>query len=95
MFHYFPLGTGNPYVVYAAQTQQNTMTTPSSISSPGVYPMASYPEPGGPENPQTHGNNLSDPPPNYDAVTETSTSHVYDTIQDSSRPPTNDEVVCK
>lgn len=88
-------GTGNPYVVYDAQTQQNTMTTPSSISSPGVYPMASYPEPGGPTNPQTHGNNLSDPPPNYDAATETSTSHVYDTIQDSSRPPTNDEVVCK
>lgn len=57
--------------------------------------MVSYPQPGGLANPETHENNLSDAPPSYDAVTESSTSHAYDTIQESSRPPTNDDVVRK
>lgn len=87
--------TVNPYVAHAAQTQQNTMATPSSISSPGVYPMTAYLQAGRLANQQTHGNSFSDAPPNYAAVTESSSSHVCDTIQESSIPPTYDEVVHK
>ncbi|XP_065937790.1 uncharacterized protein [Magallana gigas] len=72
--------TANPYVVYGTQTQQNMMATPSSISSPGVYPMTSYPPPQGAAYPQTNDNNLSHPPPSYDALMASSTSHVYDTV---------------
>lgn len=82
-------------MAHAAQTQQNTMATPSSISSPGVYPMTAYLQPGMLANQQTHGNSFSDAPPNYEAVTESSSSHVCDTIQESSIPPTNDEVAHK
>lgn len=77
---FFKSATANPYVVYGTQTQQNMMATPSSISSPGVYPMTSYPPPQGAAYPQTNDNNLSHPPPSYDALMASSTSHVYDTV---------------
>lgn len=73
--------TGNQYVVYTAQTQPNTMAMPSNISTPGVYPMAPYPPPGGVANPQTTENKLANAPPSYDTLTEPANSHVYDTIQ--------------
>lgn len=78
-FIFFKSATANPYVVYGTQTQQNMMATPSSISSPGVYPMTSYPPPQGAAYPQTTDNNQSHPPPSYDALVASSTSHVYDT----------------
>lgn len=84
-FIFFKSATANPYVVYGTQTQQNMMATPSSISSPGVYPMTSYPPPQGAAYPQTTDNNLSHPPPSYDALMASSTSHVYDTVYDSSK----------
>lgn len=79
-FIFFKSATANPYVVYGTQTQQNMMATPSSISSPGVYPITSYPPPEGAAYPQTTDNNLSHPPPSYDALMALSTSHVYDTV---------------
>lgn len=82
---FFKSATANPYVVYGAQTQQNMIATPSSISSPGVYPITSHLPPQGTACPQTIDNNLSHPPPSYDSLTASSISHVYDTIQDSSK----------
>lgn len=77
--------TANPYVVYKAQTQQSTMTTPSNITSPSGYPMTLHPPPQEAEYPQTTENKFSNPPPSYDSLMESSTSHVYDAIQESSK----------
>lgn len=71
------LSTGIPYVIYSAQTQQNTMATPSNISSLGVYPMSSCAPPQSDSSPRTNDINVSDEPPSFE---EYMASHVTETI---------------
>lgn len=68
-------------MVYGAQTQQDMTMTPSNITSTSGYPMPLH------QSPQVDAteNMFSNPPPSYDSLMETSTSHVYDAIQDSSK----------
>lgn len=85
-FIYFVLSaTANPNVAYIDQTQQSTMATPSNISSPGVYPMASYPPPQRDASLWTDDNKLLGPRPSYVALTKYSTSHVNTQIKRSIR----------
>lgn len=77
--------TANPNVAYIDQTQQSTMATPSNISSPGVYPMASYPPPQRDASLWTDDNKLLGPRPSYVALTKYSTSHVNTQIKRSIR----------
>lgn len=73
----FLSATGIPYVIYSAQTQQNTMATPSNISSLGVYPMSSCAPSQSDTSPRTTDIQVSDLPPSYE---EYMASHVTETI---------------
>lgn len=73
----FLSATEIPYVIYSAQTQQNTMATPSNISSLGVYQMSSCAPSQSDTSPRTTDIQVSDLPPSYE---EYMASHVTDTI---------------
>lgn len=60
------LSTGIPYVIYSAQTQQNTMATPSNISSLGVYQISSCAPSQSDTSPRTTDKQVSDLPPSYE-----------------------------
>lgn len=74
-------------MVYGAQTQQDMTMTPSNITSTSGYPMPLHQSPQVDACPLTltTENMFSNPPPSYDSLMESSTSHVYDAIQDSSK----------
>ncbi|XP_052677558.1 uncharacterized protein LOC128158660 isoform X2 [Crassostrea angulata] len=76
--------TANLYMVYDAETQQSTMTTPSNVTSPSGYPVTLHPSQHVAACPPIIDNKFSSPPPSYDSLMESSTSHVKGAIQESS-----------